>query len=55
MLQRPDLFAEAITPDYALSSHAAPLGPTFYSDTALPEAYSGALSSASTAAGTETF
>ncbi|MGN6375292.1 MAG: PQQ-dependent sugar dehydrogenase [Sphingomonas sp.] len=28
--QRPDLVAKAIAPDYALSSHVAPLGLTFY-------------------------
>jgi glucose/arabinose dehydrogenase len=39
--QRPDLVASAIAPDYALSSHVAPLGVAFYSGSALPEAYHG--------------
>src|SRR5437763_3852440 len=42
--QRPDLVATAIAPDYALSSHVAPLGVVMYTGTALPENYrSGAL------------
>lgn len=41
MPQRPDLVAKAIVPDYALSSHVAPLGMTFYSAADLPEAYRG--------------
>jgi glucose/arabinose dehydrogenase len=41
MPQRPDLVAKAIMPDYALSSHVAPLGMTFYTGTNLPDAYHG--------------
>ncbi len=41
MPQRPDLVAKAIAPDYALSSHVAPLGMTFYTGTSLPQAYRG--------------
>jgi glucose/arabinose dehydrogenase len=39
--QRPDLVASAIAPDYALSSHVAPLGMTFYTGSNLPAAYQG--------------
>jgi glucose/arabinose dehydrogenase len=39
--QRPDLVAKAIPPDYALSSHVAPLGLAFYTGTSLPESYRG--------------
>ena len=39
--QRPDLVAKAIVPDYALSSHVAPLGMVFNTGTGLPAAYSG--------------
>jgi glucose/arabinose dehydrogenase len=39
--QRPDLVAKAIAPDYALSSHVAPLGLTFYTADNLPEKYRG--------------
>ena len=39
--QRPDLVAKAIAPDYALSSHVAPLGLAFYTGTNLPAAYRG--------------
>jgi glucose/arabinose dehydrogenase len=39
--QRPDLVAKAIPPDYALSSHVAPLGMTFYTASGLPESYRG--------------
>ncbi len=39
--QRPDLVAKAVPPDYALSSHVAPLGMVFYSGTNLPEHYRG--------------
>jgi len=39
--QRPDLVAKAIAPDYALSSHVAPLGLVFYTGTNLPEHYRG--------------
>ena len=41
MPQRPDLVAKAIPPDYALSSHVAPLGMVFYTGTNLPAAYRG--------------
>ena len=37
--QRPDLVAKTIVPDYALSSHVAPLGLAMSMGTALPEAY----------------
>ncbi len=36
---RPDMVAKATMPDYALSSHVAPLGMTFSADSALPEEY----------------
>jgi len=39
--QRPDLVKTAIPPDYALSSHVAPLGLVFYTGTNLPAAYHG--------------
>ena len=39
--QRPDLVARAIPPDYALSSHVAPLGMAFDTGTALPGHYAG--------------
>jgi glucose/arabinose dehydrogenase len=39
--QRPDLVAKAIAPDYALSSHVAPLGLAFYTGTNLPVHYRG--------------
>jgi glucose/arabinose dehydrogenase len=39
--QRPDLVAKAIVPDYALSSHVAPLGLAFYTGTNLPASYRG--------------
>ena len=39
--QRPDLVARAIPPDYALSSHVAPLGMVFYTGSNLPAAYRG--------------
>jgi glucose/arabinose dehydrogenase len=39
--ERPDLVAKAVAPDYALSSHVAPLGLTFYTGTSLPETYRG--------------
>ena len=39
--QRPDLVAKAIPPDYALSSHVAPLGMVFYTGTNLPAHYRG--------------
>jgi glucose/arabinose dehydrogenase len=41
MPQRPDLVAKAIPPDYALSSHVAPLGMVFYTGNALPQSYRG--------------
>jgi len=39
--QRPDLVASAIPPDYALSSHVAPLGLVFDTASGLPETYRG--------------
>jgi glucose/arabinose dehydrogenase len=39
--QRPDLVAKAIAPDYALSSHVAPLGMAFYTGANLPAEYHG--------------
>ena len=39
--QRPDLVAKAIAPDYALSSHVAPLGLAFYTGSNLPGTYHG--------------
>jgi len=39
--QRPDLVAKAIAPDYALSSHVAPLGLAFYTASNLPPSYRG--------------
>ena len=39
--QRPDLVAKAIPPDYALSSHVAPLGMAFYQGIDLPPQYRG--------------
>ena len=39
--QRPDLVAKAIVPDYALSSHVAPLGLAFNTSTGLPDQYRG--------------
>lgn len=41
MPQRPDMVAKAIPPDYALSSHVAPLGLAFYTGAALPAQYRG--------------
>ena len=39
--QQPDLVEMAIVPDYALSSHVAPLGLTFYTAESLPKKYRG--------------
>lgn len=39
--QQPDLVAKAIVPDYALGSHTASLGLTFYQGSALPRKYAG--------------
>jgi glucose/arabinose dehydrogenase len=39
--QRPDLVAKAIVPDYALSSHVAPLGLVFDTMNGLPSRFSG--------------
>jgi len=39
--QRPDLVATAIAPDYALSSHVAPLGRSHVHGTDLPANYRG--------------
>ncbi|MDB5713283.1 MAG: putative glucose/sorbosone dehydrogenase [Sphingomonadales bacterium] len=41
MPQRPDLVARAIVPDYALSSHVAPLGMAFSTGGSMPPAYQG--------------
>jgi len=41
MPQRPDLVSRAIKPDYALSSHVAPLGLAMYTASALPAHYRG--------------
>lgn len=41
MPQRPDLVAKAVAPDYALSSHVAPLGLVFSTGPALPEQFRG--------------
>ncbi len=41
MPQRPDLVARAIPPDYALSSHVAPLGLVFNTGDGLPAQYKG--------------
>ncbi len=41
--QRPDLVAKAIVPDYALSSHVAPLGLAFYTAEAMPQYRGGAF------------
>jgi glucose/arabinose dehydrogenase len=39
--QQPDLVGKAIVPDYALSSHVAPLGLAFNTGSGLPPAYAG--------------
>ncbi|MFM0436870.1 sorbosone dehydrogenase family protein [Paraburkholderia strydomiana] len=39
--QRPDLVAKAIAPDFAIGSHVAPLGLTFYTGNNLPAQYRG--------------
>lgn len=39
--QRPDLVRKAISPDFALGSHVAPLGLFFYTGANLPEKYRG--------------
>jgi glucose/arabinose dehydrogenase len=39
--QRPDLVSRAISPDYALSSHVAPLGVAFYTGAGLPANFRG--------------
>lgn len=41
--QRPDLVAKAIAPDYALSSHVAPLGIAFSQDSKMPARYRGGV------------
>jgi glucose/arabinose dehydrogenase len=38
--QRPDMVGQAIPPDYALSSHVAPLGMTFTMNAAMPKQFS---------------
>lgn len=40
---RPDMVAKAIKPDYALSSHVAPLGMLFYTGKMLPQTYQGGV------------
>jgi glucose/arabinose dehydrogenase len=39
--RRPEWVAKAIVPDYALSSHVAPLGMTFYTGASFPPAFRG--------------
>jgi len=39
--QRPDMVAKAIAPDYALSSHVAALGLTFYTGASFPQQFRG--------------
>jgi len=39
--QRPDLVKKALVPDYALTSHVAPLGLLFYTGTNLPQQFRG--------------
>lgn len=39
--QRPDLVSRAISPDYALGSHVAPLGLAFYTGNSFPPAFRG--------------
>jgi glucose/arabinose dehydrogenase len=39
--QRPDLVGKAIPPDYALSSHVAPLGLAFYTGSSFPALFKG--------------
>jgi len=39
--QRPDMVAKALTPDYALGAHTAPLGMAFYGGSAFPATYRG--------------
>jgi glucose/arabinose dehydrogenase len=39
--KRPDLVRKAISPDYALSSHVAPLGLAFYTGASFPAAFRG--------------
>lgn len=41
MKGRPELVAKALTPDYALGSHTASLGLTFYTGAAFPASYRG--------------
>jgi glucose/arabinose dehydrogenase len=41
--QRPDLVAKALPPDYALSSHVAPLGMVFSQASSLPTRYRGGV------------
>ena len=43
MPQRPDLVAKAIAPDFALSSHVAPLGIAFSTGASLPANYRGGV------------
>ena len=39
--ERPDLVSKAIKPDYALGSHVAPIGMTFYGGKSFPARYNG--------------
>ena len=39
--ERPDLVASAVSPDYSLGSHVAPLGLAFYTGASFPAAYRG--------------
>jgi glucose/arabinose dehydrogenase len=41
--QRPDLVATAITPDYALGGHTAPLGLAYYDGQQLPAQFGGGM------------
>jgi glucose/arabinose dehydrogenase len=41
--ERPDLVAKAIRPDYALGSHVAPIGMTFYGGKSFPSRYNGGV------------
>jgi glucose/arabinose dehydrogenase len=41
--QRPDLVAKAISPDYSIGSHVAPLGLVFYTGNNLPDPYRGGV------------
>jgi len=51
--QQPELAAKAIAPDYALSSHVAPLDLAFNTSAALPPAYAGGAFIVSIGVGTD--